>query len=203
MKTLALITARAGSKRVPYKNLMLLAGKSLYQWTTDLPLLDVVDAVAFSGDNLDAYRLPLHIMQIERPADLCQDNTPHAPVLIHGLEEAEKRTHTEFDYLMLLQPTNPLRTMEEVRRAVLLAEKNECGMLQSYYIDYNLDMSYVGHMGHGPVEVLSGCVYMYRREYVYNMKDAVPSYTKMEVHKSRGYNINTAEDFKIAEALLS
>ena len=205
MKVLALITARAGSKRVPQKNLAILAGKSLYQWTTELPLLDIVDTVAFSGNNLGVYRLPLKCIEINRPEELCQDNTPHQPVILHGLVEAEKRTHTVYDYLMLLQPTNPGRTIEDVERAIEICREKNCDHLYSYYIDDNLCGSYIaGSVARGPVAIKSGCVYMYRRNYII---DGFPAdgikIEAMKVAKSHGYNINTEEDFRIQEALWS
>ena len=212
MKTLALITARAGSKRVPFKNLMMLKEKPLYQWTTSLPLLQTVDAVALSGDKLDQYVTPLKCIEIERPKELCEDNTPHHPVILHGLVEAEKRTQTEYDYLMLLQPTNPGRTMEEVERAVQMCEDKSPDFLYCYYVDENLSMSYLGGspMDDGirepwkvdGVVVRSGCVYMYKRHWIINGFPETNSMVAMRVSKARGYNLNVEEDFRIMEALM-
>jgi CMP-N-acetylneuraminic acid synthetase len=118
------------------------------------------------------------------------------------LVEAEKRTHIQFDYLMLLQPTNPGRTMEEVERAVALVEKDRPDFLYTYYHDENLDQKYIaGCKGEGIVVIRSGCVYMYSRDFILSGFPSTSSFIPMKVSKTRGYNINVAQDFAIQEAL--
>jgi CMP-N-acetylneuraminic acid synthetase len=156
-----------------------------------------------SGDNLAQYIEPLKCIMIERPAHLCEDTTTHHPVILHGLVEAEKRTHEEYDYVMLLQPTNPGRTMDEVERAVRTMEQTRQDFLHCYYQDDNLCGSYLaGDIPRGPVIVKSGCVYMYSRESVYTGFPTTDKVVSMRVSKARGYNINVAEDFAIMEALM-
>ena len=203
MKTLALITARAGSKRIPHKNHVLLAGKSLYQWTTELTLLDAVSTVAFSSDNVEKFHLPIKCIVVDRPKELAQDDTKHGPVIIHGLLEVERRLAETFDYVMLLQPTNPGRTMDEVERAVDLCKESSTDFLYCYYEDENLNYNYiVSNVDPSqPVTVKSGCVYMYSRQYIVSGFDLKNGFIAMKVTKTRGYNINVPQDIYIQEAL--
>lgn len=202
MKTLALITARSGSKRIPHKNHIILGEKSLYQWTTCLPLNSVLTATAFSSDRNDEYVLPIGCVVIDRPKELAQDDTPHGPVILHGLLEVERRLAETFDYVMLLQPTNPGRTMDEVERAVEMCKQTDCNFLYCYYEDHNLDGRYIaGNVIPGPVVIRSGCVYMYSRNYIILGFPETDNRVAMKVSKTRGYNINVPEDIFIQEAL--
>ncbi|MDZ4839030.1 MAG: acylneuraminate cytidylyltransferase family protein [Bacteroidota bacterium] len=112
MRVLGIITARGGSKGVPYKNIKLLGGKPLLQYTweaakqaellTDIVLSTEDEKIAEVGD-----RLGIEIPFL-RPAELALDNTPTLPVLVHLVTELAKMGR-EYDAICLLQPTNPFR----------------------------------------------------------------------------------------------
>lgn len=123
---LAVIPARAGSKRLPGKNVMPLNGKPLVRWTMEAALQSrVIDAVVVSSDDdrvLDEASA-LGIRGIERPAVLASDTATTFDVLVHVLDTlAAEQVFPK--RLMLLQPTSPLRDSSEIVRAVAVMDES-------------------------------------------------------------------------------
>ena len=120
MKFIVLIPARGGSKRLPHKNILQLAGKPLIMHTIECALKycgagdiyvstddrKIIDVAAPSGVNI-----------IERPAELAGDFTPTSDVLQHTARELD-RAGVAFDYIILLQCTQPLRPAGMIEDAV-------------------------------------------------------------------------------------
>lgn len=119
-RVLALIPARGGSKGLPGKNLALLAGRPTIAWTVAAALAaravdDVVvttddDAIAAAAEAAGA-RVPFR-----RPAELAADEARMTDVVRHAIDTLTARGET-FDWLVLLQPTSPLRTGADVDAA--------------------------------------------------------------------------------------
>ena len=61
-----------------------------------------------------------------RPAELADDRTPMAPVLQHAVREIEAAEGVRFDWVLLLQPTSPLRNLDDLGAALRLAEDGGC-----------------------------------------------------------------------------
>jgi len=118
VRVLGLIPARGGSKRCPGKNTADLGGKPLLQWTVEAARESgVVDHLVVSSDSVDVLHVAdrLGVAQIIRPLALAQDNTPMLPVVRHAIEAV----HPADPYLVvLLQPTSPFRTAEDIRSAL-------------------------------------------------------------------------------------
>jgi len=128
LKVLGIITARGGSKGIPGKNLKLLAGKPLLAYTIDTArrsgALDRVilstedEAIATAGRDLGCD------VPFIRPMDLAQDDTPHLPVIQHATRWMRERVNYQPDAVMVLQPTSPLRTAEDIVAAVALLDNS-------------------------------------------------------------------------------
>ena len=128
MKVLGVITARGGSKGIPGKNLKLLAGKPLLAYTVEAArrsgALDHVilstddEAIAAAGRDLGCD------VPFIRPFDLAQDHTPHLPVIQHATRWMQERASYQPDAVMILQPTSPLRTPEDIAAAVSLLDRS-------------------------------------------------------------------------------
>ena len=116
-RVLALIPARGGSKGLPGKNIRPLAGKPLIAWSIDAARASawVTEIVVSSEDAaiLAAARAHGVATPFVRPAELAQDDTPSLAVVWHALEHLP-----EFDWLVLLQPTSPLRSAEDIDGAL-------------------------------------------------------------------------------------
>lgn len=126
MKVLGIITARGGSKGVPGKNLKLLAGKPLLAYTVesarasralDRVILSTEDeAIAAAGRGLGCE------VPFIRPAALSQDDTPHLAIIQHAVAWMRDQAGYDPDAVMVLQPTSPLRTADDITAAVALLD---------------------------------------------------------------------------------
>lgn len=115
MKVVAIIPARGGSKGIPRKNLVNFSGKPLIQWSIEAALNSkYITEVVISSDDDEILNLAQKnkgVLIIKRPLEFAQDNSKTEPVLIHVLESLKD---VNFDYLILLQPTSPLRTSKDI-----------------------------------------------------------------------------------------
>lgn len=124
-RIVGLITARGGSRSVPRKNVASVGGKPLIAWTIDAARgSGVLDAVVVSTDDARIAAVSRRCgadVPFLRPSELARDETPHMPVVEHALRWLEAARGWTPEYLMLLQPTSPLRTSADIRGAVKLA----------------------------------------------------------------------------------
>jgi len=126
---IAIIPARGGSKRLPGKNLLTLAGKPLIGWTIEAAIgSGVFSRVVVSTDSWEIAVTAAQFgaeVPFMRPEELATDDTPSIDVLIHAARELAGGRDLSCTHLACLQPTSPLRTAEDIRKAVsLLEEKN-------------------------------------------------------------------------------
>lgn len=120
-KTLGLIPARGGSKGIPRKNIKLMAGKPLIAWAIESALrAPSLAAVAVTTDDLEIAEVARqHGAQVPflRPAELARDDTPGVDPVLHALEQLP-----QYDSVLLLQPTSPLRTTADIEACLTLAQ---------------------------------------------------------------------------------
>ena len=126
-RILAIIPARAGSKRLPGKNIKELAGKPLIQWTIEAAKKSVLltDVIVSSDDeHIVEFAKKLNVnVPFLRPQHLAQDKSTSIDVIKHAIEFLENQGDI-FDFIMLLQPTSPLRTSCHIDEAIgLLNDK--------------------------------------------------------------------------------
>ena len=119
-RVLAVIPARSGSKGLPNKNLILLNNKKLVGWPIEAALkTGICDRVICSTDSSEIAESAAEYgagVPFLRPAELALDETPTSDVLLHAIEYFEKKSEF-FDYILLLEPTSPLTTSEDVKLA--------------------------------------------------------------------------------------
>jgi CMP-N,N'-diacetyllegionaminic acid synthase len=112
MRILGLIPARGGSKGVPRKNIRMVCGKPLLQYTAEAALAaHSLETVVLSTEDAEIAEVGLSCglrVPFLRPAELAEDQTPTLPVVQHAVCWLE-REGERFDAVCLLQPTNPLR----------------------------------------------------------------------------------------------
>lgn len=119
-KVLAIIPARAGSKRLKNKNILELNGKPLIGWTIDAALnSQYVDDIFVSTDDesIAEYAINCGVLVPElRPEYLASDNATTESVIRYILDKYRNMA----DIIILLQPTSPLRTQEHINAALEL-----------------------------------------------------------------------------------
>lgn len=130
-RVLAVIPARGGSKGVPRKNVRELAGKPLIAYTIEcaLAVKHLLHRIVVSTDDDEiaavARRWGAEV-PFRRPAELAGDTVPMAPVLQHAVRFVEARDGCRMDWVLLLQPTDPLRVPADVEEAMRLAAAGGC-----------------------------------------------------------------------------
>jgi len=125
---LAIIPARGGSKGLPDKNIKDLCGKPLIGWTIEQSKASkVIDEIFVSTDSLKISNVAKEYgvnVPILRPEELAKDSSSSMDVVDHVLSYFESK-NTFFDYILLLEPTSPLRKDNDLDSAIKLAIENE------------------------------------------------------------------------------
>lgn len=117
-RILAIIPARGGSKRLPRKNILSLAGKPLIAWTIEAGLKSkYIDEVVVTSDDMEILNVSkaYGALTVNRPAKLASDTSTTFDAVEHAL-----RKQKTFDYVVLLQPTSPLRIAQHINEAIEL-----------------------------------------------------------------------------------
>ena len=113
---LAIIPARGGSKRLPGKNLLDLNGKPLVAWSIEAGLNSkYIDKVVVTSDDADILNIAKYygVLSINRPIELSSDTATTFDAVEHAIENIKY-----YDYIVLLQPTSPLRTEWHIDKAI-------------------------------------------------------------------------------------
>jgi len=120
---LGLIPARGGSKRLPKKNIKMIANKPLLLWTLEAGKQSkFIDRLIVTSDDEQILKISAeHGAEIvQRPVELSEDHTSTFDAIKHTIEKIEEK----YDFICLLQPTSPLRHSNHIDEALeLLIEK--------------------------------------------------------------------------------
>lgn len=118
-RVLGLIPARGGSKGIPRKNVRLVRGKPLLAWTIEQGKRSkFLDRLVVSSDDTEIMSVAAECgceVPFRRPPELAADDTPGVAPVLHALEHLPG-----FDYVVLLQPTSPLRLAEDIDGCIQL-----------------------------------------------------------------------------------
>ncbi len=219
-KVLGIIPARGGSKGIPGKNIRMVAGKPLIAWTIEaVKESKYLDRIILSSDDDEIIKVAKewHLeVPFVRPADLARDDTPGIDPVLHALGELPG-----FDYVVLLQPTSPLRTAEDIDKCI---EKClELGALsgvsvtqpdKSPYVMYTLagqnlrplldNNSYACRQDIPKILALNGAVYVAQVDWIREKKTFVTEDTiAYEMPKERSIDIDEEIDLTFIQDLLS
>ena len=228
MRVLAVITARGGSKGLPRKNVRPLAGKPLIVHTIEaaLGLGARLHRLIVSTDDEEIAaisRAAKSDVPFLRPPGLARDDTPSLPVVQHATGFVEAQESRPFDWILLLQPTSPLRTTQDLEAALDLAsdgkasavisvfEANDSHPLKMNVVEDGLLRPYDPRRAEGvrrqdftpPVYKTNGAVYLVRRD-VLMEDDSLwgDAPRPLVMPAERSLDIDTELDFALAELLL-
>ncbi|MBP7746083.1 MAG: acylneuraminate cytidylyltransferase family protein [Phycisphaerae bacterium] len=212
MSVVALIPARAGSKRLPGKNLISFAGRPLIAHTCVAALESQVLAAVYV--NTDDPRIAAvageHGVEcpVLRPKHLAADDTPTRDSNLYLLDCLARRGEC-YDAVMVLQPTSPLRTAGDIRAAYDLFEDHApCSVVavsplvrESWAGRIGRDGQFERCCGEGTMYRLNGAIYIYRWEdYV---EDRCPrKVVAYPMPAARGIDVDTIEDLEYAQFVL-
>ena len=116
MNIVAVIPARGGSRRLPGKNLMKLGDKTLVQWADAVAIECGLDTILTTDSEEIMASLPMRsdLHRMRRPANLATDDALTADVVRHALLTYPLK----YDAFVLLQPTSPLRAVQDVENVL-------------------------------------------------------------------------------------
>lgn len=166
---LAIIPARAGSKGIKDKNIIDLNGKPLIAYSIESGLKSkYIDKVVVSTDGEEIARVAREYgaeVPFMRPEYLASDTSKTIDSVIHCIEEL-KRQGEEYDYVVLLQPTQPLRQSWHIDEAIeLIIKKDEEALVSvSKVKDHPILMRTVDENGY-TINLLEGTSTKRRQEF--------------------------------------
>lgn len=225
MNFLYVIPARGGSKGIPHKNIKLLAGKPLIQYSVEVARSlseDEYICVSTDDDEIIEFVEGLGLfVPFKRPAYLATDKSGTHEVLLHALEFYEERKGETFDGLVLLQPTSPLRTAEHVKHAIALFDSSidvvvsvcESGQ-NPYYNLFEDDLSGYLKVSKGdgeiirrqeapPVWMFNGAIYIFNIDSLkQGYFDSYKKIRKFVMSSEYSLDLDTPFDWTVAESLL-
>lgn len=226
IRALGLIPARGGSKGIPHKNLAPLLGEPLIVHTIraalHAPSLERV--VVTTDDPAIAEVARAHGAEVPflRPAALAQDDTPGIEPVVHALLWLEQEQGYRPTHVVLLQPTSPLRTSEDIEQALALAAREDADAVVSVcparhhpaWTKRLLDDGRLAPFIAGaamaprrqdlpPAYALNGAVYVARREVVLARRSFHTERTWGHVMPpERSLDVDTPWDLRLAELVL-
>nr|WP_317331743.1 acylneuraminate cytidylyltransferase family protein [uncultured Romboutsia sp.] len=224
-KVLAIIPARSGSKGIIDKNIINLNGKPLIAYSIDASLgSKYIDKVVVTTDCEEIANVAREYgaeVPFLRPHDLASDTAKTIDVVIHCIEEM-KKLGEEYDYMVLLQPTQPLRQSWHIDEAIeLILEKSEEALVSiSKVKDHPILMRTIDKNGHA-VNLLEGSSTKRRQDfqdfykvngaiYINKINENLHNETSLNDNKlvyimDKKYDVDIDEmlDLQIAEILIS
>ncbi len=133
-KIIGIIPARGGSKGIPRKNIIRIAGKPLIAWTIESAQKSrFLSRIIVSSDDSEilfvAKKYNAEI--IKRPKKYATDRISIEATIIHALDYLKRKEKYIPDIIIILQPTSPLRTSDDIDKAIKFFIKNKAGAMIS------------------------------------------------------------------------
>ena len=225
-KILGVIPARGGSKGIPRKNLYPLDGKPLIAYTIDAALESkLLTTIVVSTDSAEIAAVARRFKcdpPFVRPAELATDTALSVDVMKHALLQLEASKGLEFDYLVLLQPTTPLRQAADIDGSIRKLISTGCDSVITM-VDVGANHParmykiredrLVSIMDEGvtmrprqelpPVYIRSGDVYACKRNVLFEKNSMIGDDCRpIVIPRGRAVNIDSIEDLTLAKYYL-
>lgn len=215
-KTIAIIPARGGSKRLPGKNIKLLAGIPLIAHSIKYAKANkCIDQVYVSTDDNEIKQVAIQFgaLVVDRPENISGDFEPTVSALKHVLENISDK----IENVVLLQATNPLRPNNLLKDAISFFNANNCDSLftvsrdfhklgkieGSNFIPYNYK---VGQRSQDlePLYFENGLLYITKKKNILNNEIITNTAYPYQVnHVFANVDIDELTDFEYAEYILN
>ena len=216
-KYLAIIPARSGSKRLPNKNILPLAGHPLISYTINSVknLSNLIDHV-FTTDDENIREIALSygaFAPFIRPKYLAGDDITNYDVMSHAINYLETQFSKDYDAYILLQPTSPFRSALDIVNSIKEFEKGNCPTLASvkgpYFKRHHIikeisskENSKLINVGkHKPIYIYNASIYITSKEYFFSKKKIHNSPESFYVMNEYSIDIDTKEDYDIANLI--
>tara|TARA_B100000902_G_scaffold399760_1_gene472364 strand:+ start:1752 stop:2477 length:726 start_codon:yes stop_codon:yes gene_type:complete len=226
---LAIVPARGGSKGIPLKNLRVVAGKTLLDRTLELALdIKEISHICVSTDHPKIKRSAEkfeRVQVVDRPTELSGDRVSDTPVLQHALRIMEAKQGINFDTVVMLQVTSPLRTVPDVTESIrelretrsdavwtVSASELHYHPLKQLVVDDERYFDYYDPAGSKivarqelkPLFHRNGSCYAFSRDFLVRADSLFsPNSSRAVISRGVRVNIDTETDLKTAEELLN
>lgn len=226
MRVLAIIPARGGSKGVPRKNIKQLGDKPLIAWTVESVNQSnlLTDVIVSTDDDEIAAVAKEHgaVVPFIRPSELATDLAGAIPVLQHALSFMESEKGLQYDAVMMLQPTTPLRSAKDIDDSIAMLTDSDADSVISVVdvgghhparmkfieggclIDPDFCEEYENQPRQelSPMYIRNGAIYLTKRECLIEGKLKGGKSLAYIMSDTCSINIDTMLDFSIAELLV-
>lgn len=230
MNILITICGRSGSKGVKNKNIRVFMGNSILKYTIAAAYLFKEKNGAYSVDicvNSDSEQLLSLVSQydltcIKRPEELAQDTSPKLPVIRYSLTYMEEVLRKQYDYIIDLDITSPLRKVADIESALNKIIKNidndvvfsvvpsrrnpYFNMVENRNgkIQKIINSNFVTRQQAPKVYDMNASIYCYRRNSLLNILDQSPLdgiFDMVLMKDTAVLDIDSEEDFELMEIL--
>ena len=224
---LAIIPARGGSKGIPKKNIKLLCGKPLIAYTIEAAMASrSIDHIVLSTDDPQIAEVAVQYgaeVPFMRPEELAQDDSLAIDSYIYTIERLNKEFNHNYEEFVVLLPTVPLRTSEDIDKAIeLFSQKGADSVIPctetQHPVEWIFNINDDGTIkrscetGAGKMinrqqlkrsYTLNGAVFVFK----YSLLKETRSYYSQKTYAyamplERSIDIDTEIDFKFAEFLI-
>ena len=223
---LIVIPARGGSKRLPRKNLLPLAGKPLICRSIETALAARLNArIVVTSDDDETLALAGEyesqgVRAHKRPSELATDTASTSAALIDALEAEQKEGYAP-DTLVLLQPTSPLRNASDILAAIKIFKETGCsdtvvtvckvdhpsawvGVIGDHSRFNGVDLSGKRSQDYQKEYRLNGAVYVIHAEMLMSTRSLFTERLRASVMpRIRSFDIDEDFDFRVCESLIS
>jgi N-acylneuraminate cytidylyltransferase/CMP-N,N'-diacetyllegionaminic acid synthase len=228
MERICTICARSGSKGVKNKNIRQLLGKPLISYSLEQArACQLFDIIAVSSDSNDILSIAKDCgadLLIKRPAELATDRSAKMPAIRHCVMEAEKLNQAQYDIVVDLDATSPLRIPEDIQDAVNLLELEQVSNVitaaparrSPYFNLVELDDQGVVHLAKPlknpvvrrqdapPCFDMNASIYVWQRQALFEFPTVFNEDTRLLIMpEHRSVDIDSELDFEIVEVLMS
>jgi CMP-N,N'-diacetyllegionaminic acid synthase len=222
-KILCYIPARAGSKRIPNKNIRSFLGKPLIAYTIEQALsCGFIDRVVVDTDSLKVAKIARAFGAEApwlRPKELAKDKSKVIDAILYNLKRFKEEENYQPDYIMILQTTSPLREKKDIEDCWRIMQKTKADTILTvcpthprlYYLDklQNIilangsEKQSTNIQAWRPGYILNGCfVYIIKTSALIKEKSVITKNTKALVcDKWRSVDLDEPEDWALAEYL--
>jgi CMP-N,N'-diacetyllegionaminic acid synthase len=220
--------ARGGSKGVPKKNIRLLAGKPLIQYTTNAAQgAAQLDDYIVSTDDLEIAEVVRSLgteVPFLRPSYLATDEATSADALIHAVEYMEANRGQEYEYVVEIMTTNPFKTSIDIDECIKQLRESNCNAVVAVHQIFDHHPARVKKIENNLLTdfcvpeipesrrqslqpnafVRSGSIYAVRRQFLFENRARYDSVSTRPyiLNSKQVINIDEEIDFIVAEAML-
>lgn len=198
MKILGIIPARKGSVTIKHKNFYPICGVPMIEYTIASAYESELDDVVISTD-YDPMLFEGNVTIVQRPERLATSDTKMIDVVRHVAG------FMDYDAYMILQPTSPLRLVEDINYAIerFLEEENQTSLYSGYYMGLKHKSKIYDKHETDLHFQRNGAIFLFTKELLKQGKLWDENVIEFEMPKSRSIDIDDLDDLEMAEAMIA